>query len=175
MWLDIGPLKRNRDYRLLFFGQFVSSLGTMTSYVAVPYQIYEITKSPLLVGILGIIQLVPVLIFSLLGGVLADALNRKTLLWLSEVIMAIGAVGLAINACLPHPQVSVIFALAFSVQAAASVHRPALEALRQSLVEPDEYPAMGALSAFQSSFTSAFFYCCNNIRCAHFTCYYVVS
>ncbi len=154
MWLDLGPLKRHRNFRLLFTSQFVSGFGTMTSYVAVPYQIYQLTDSPLIIGALGIAQLVPVLLFSLVGGALADAVNRKTLLWLSEAVMALGALGLLINALLPEPSVALIFVLAFIVQSASSLHRPTLEALRQSLVEPEEYPAMGALSAFSYSFSA---------------------
>lgn len=154
MWIDLGPLKRHHNYRLLYTGHFVSSMGTMTSYVAVPYQIYELTHSALAVGVLGVVQLIPVLLFSLIGGALADAVNRKALLWISEAVMALGALGLVMNALLPQPQVTTIFALAFIIQSASALHRPTLEALRQSLVEPEEYPAIGALSAFQSSFSS---------------------
>ncbi|HEY9843244.1 MAG TPA: MFS transporter [Candidatus Obscuribacterales bacterium] len=153
MWLlDLGPLRRHRDFRLLYIGQFVSVLGTMTSYVAVPYQIYELTHNSLMVGILGVIQLLPVLVFGLIGGALADALNRKLLLWIADAVMGLGALGLLINALQPEPSVAAIFALAFAVQAGSAVHRPTLDALRQSLVTPEEYPAMGALSSFQGSF-----------------------
>ncbi|MBT9548400.1 MAG: MFS transporter [Candidatus Sericytochromatia bacterium] len=152
MWLDLGPLKRNPNFLLLYTGQFVSTLGTMTAYVALPYQVYQLTHSPLLVGLLGGVQLIPVLLFGLLGGALADALDRKRLLALSEAVMALGALGLVFNALSPTPSVGMIFALAFVTQAASALHRPTLEALKQSLVSPDEYPAMGSLSAFQGSF-----------------------
>lgn len=152
MWLDLGPLKRHRDFRLLYIGQFVSGMGTMTSYVAVPYQLYELTHNSAAVGVLGVVQLLPVLFFGLVGGALADALNRKYLLWAADAAMSLGALGLLVNALLPQPSVALIFALAFVVQAGSSVHRPTLDALRQSLVTPEEYPAMGALSSFQGSF-----------------------
>lgn len=153
MWLDLTPLRRHREFRLLFTGQFVSALGTMTTYVAVPYQLFQLTKSYPALGWLGVVQLVPVLIFSLLGGALADALDRKRLLVLSEALMALSALGLLVNALLPAPSVAAIFVLAFLGQAGSALHRPTLEALRQSLVEPEEYAAMGALSAFQGSFS----------------------
>jgi MFS family permease len=152
MWMDLTPLRRHRNFRLLYSGQFVSTMGTMTAYVALPYQLYKLTHSPLMVGLLGGVQLIPVLLFSLLGGALADALDRKKLLALSEGVMALSALGLILNALWPTPSIAAIFVLAFLTQAASALHRPTLEALKQSLVEPEEYPAMGALSAFQGSF-----------------------
>ena len=61
MLLDLAPLRRHRDFRLLFIGQFVSFFGSMITYVAVPYQVYQLTSSSLLVGLLGAVQLVPLL------------------------------------------------------------------------------------------------------------------
>ncbi|MBV8716214.1 MAG: MFS transporter, partial [Chloroflexi bacterium] len=69
--VDIRPL-RHRDFRLLFWGQLISTLGSQITYVAVPYQVYELTRSPLLVGLLGIVELVPVLALSMVGGLIAD-------------------------------------------------------------------------------------------------------
>src|SRR4051812_50201902 len=70
--MDLAPL-RNRDYRLLFVAQFVSFLGTMISYVALPYQVYRATGSSLSVGLLGVAELVPLLATAFIGGVLAGA------------------------------------------------------------------------------------------------------
>ena len=56
---DIDPLRRHRDFRVLYFGQFVSLLGSMLSYVALPYALFQLTHSPKLLGLLGVIQLVP--------------------------------------------------------------------------------------------------------------------
>ena len=103
MLLDLTPLRKYRDFRLLFIGQVVSFLGTMITYVAVPYQVYELTKSNLMVGLLGTVQPVPVLIFGLIGGSVADAMDRRRLLLISEALMSLGALGLAINAALPEP------------------------------------------------------------------------
>jgi hypothetical protein len=75
MLIDISPFKRHRDFRLLFIGQLSSFLGSMVSYMAVPYQVYQLTKSNALVGALGIAQLVPVLLFGLLGGAYAASLT----------------------------------------------------------------------------------------------------
>ena len=75
--VDVSPL-RHRDFRLLFWGRLVSFMGSQITYVAVPYQVYQLTHSPLLVGLLGVAELVPVLVLSMLGGAIADARDRRT-------------------------------------------------------------------------------------------------
>lgn len=153
MSLDISPLINHRNYRLLYTGQFISVIGTMTTYVAIPYQIHQLTQSPFLVGLLGAVQLIPVLLFSLIGGLLADSINRQRLLWLAELIMAMGVIGLVLNTLQSVPNLTLIFTLAFVIQAASAIHRPTIDAMRQSLVNKDEYAALGALGAFQGSFS----------------------
>ncbi len=152
MLIDLRPLRRYRDYRLLFVGQTVSFLGSMVSYVAVPYQVYELTHSTFQVGLLGAFQLVPVLAFGLIGGAVADAADRRRLMLASEALMALCALGLAVNAGLPRPSVAAIFVLSALSQAANGMHRPAMDALSQVLVEPADLPAMSALGSFRYSF-----------------------
>ena len=77
MLLDLTPLRRHRDFRRLFVGQLVSGFGSMLTYVAVPYQVYQLTSSSLMVGLLGTVQLVPLLLFGLWGGAYADAMDRR--------------------------------------------------------------------------------------------------
>ncbi|HEY3700217.1 MAG TPA: MFS transporter [Spongiibacteraceae bacterium] len=151
MLIDITPLKKYRDFRLLFIGQLISYLGTMVSYMAVPYQIYQLTKSNALVGALGLAQLGPVIIFGLLGGTYADRINRRKLILTCELIMASGIVLLLLNSLLPQPSVVAIFILAATMQAVVGFHRPAMEALTQKMVEPSDYAAVGALNSFRSS------------------------
>jgi MFS family permease len=151
MLLDLGPLRRHRNFRLLFAGQMVSFLGSMVSYVAVPYQIYELTRSSLLVGLISGVQLVPVLVFGLWGGSVADALDRRRLLILSEIVMSLGALALMLNALLPRPSVAAIFAVSFVMQAANAFHRPAMDALNQKLVALEEMAAVSALLSLRGS------------------------
>jgi len=151
MLIDIGPLRRQRDFRLLFIGQLVSFLGSMVSYMAVPYQVYQLTRSNAWVGALGIAQLVPVLLFGLLGGAYADRINRRRLLLSAESAMAVVVALLLLNSLLPHPSLTAIFVLVALLQAIAAFHTPAMEALTQKLVEPSEYAAAGALSGFRGS------------------------
>src|SRR5438045_4996246 len=94
--VDTSPL-RHRDFRLLFWGQLVSFLGSQITYVAVPYQVYQLTHSPLLVGLLGLAELIPVLVLSLVGGAIADALDRRTVVLLTEVAFAVLSALLLLN------------------------------------------------------------------------------
>lgn len=151
MLIDISPLKKYRDYRLLFIGQLISFLGTMVSYMAVPYQVYELTHSNALVGALGIVQLCPVIIFGLLGGTYADRINRRKLLLVSELILVVIVLLLLLNSSLPQPSVVAIFVLVAIMQAVNGFHRPAMEAMTQKMVEPRDYAAVGALGSFRSS------------------------
>jgi MFS family permease len=151
MFIDLNPLKKYRDFRLLFIGQLISYLGTMVSYMAVPYQVYELTKSTAMVGALGIVQLGPVIIFGLLGGTYADRINRRKLLLASEFIMASIIFLLLLNSCLAQPSVLAIFILVAIMQGVTGFHRPAMEALTQKMVEPGDYAAVGALSSFRAS------------------------
>src|SRR5919197_6125671 len=100
MFLNLAPLRRKRDYRLLYTGQLVSMFGSMITYVAGPYQVFELTHSSFTVGMLGAAQLVPLLLFALLGGAYADAMDRRRLLIVSEIIMACGSLALAMNGML---------------------------------------------------------------------------
>jgi MFS family permease len=151
MLINIAPLREYRDYRLLYFGQLVSFLGSMVSYVAIPYQVYELTKSNALVGALGIVQLVPVVIFGILGGTVADRLNRRKLLLISEALMCLLVLGLSINAVQAKPSIAVIFVLIAIFQAVLGFHRPAMDALTQKIVRPEHYAAVGALGSFRYS------------------------
>lgn len=152
MLIDLGPLRRNPAFRLLFASQFISALGTMVSYVAVPWQLYQLTQSNAQVGLLGLVQLVPVVVCGLLGGAVADRLDRKRLLIGSEAVMALCVAGLLANTLLPTPSVGAIYALVAVLQAASGFHRPALEALTQKLAHSDEYAAVSALSSFRGTF-----------------------
>lgn len=151
MLLDLTPLRIYRDYRLLFFGQAVSALGSMISYVAVPYQVYQLTKSSFYVGLLGAVQVVPILVLGLWGGSLADRMDRRKLLLWSELFMCIGTLGLVLNAWLPEPSLAAIFALAGFLQAVNAFHRPAMEAITQKLVRPEHYGAVAALATVRGS------------------------
>lgn len=151
MLLDIGPLRHNAAFRRLFASQFISGLGTMVSYVAVPWQIYQLTHSNAQVGLLGLVQLVPVVACGLLGGAIADRVDRKRLLISSEALMALCLAGLLANALTAAPSVLAIYALVAVLQGASGFHRPSLEALTQQLARPEEFAAVAALASVRGT------------------------
>src|SRR5262245_25831816 len=143
--IDLTPLRRHRDFRLLTAGQAVSFLGSMITYVALPYQVWQLTRSSLAVGLLGLAELGPVLAFGLLGGALADAHDRKRLVRAAELGLAGVSAALAANALLPRPQLWVLYLAAAAMAALTSVHRPALDSMTPRLVLREELPAASAL------------------------------
>ncbi|MGM9453586.1 MFS transporter [Legionella bozemanae] len=151
-FLDLSLLKKNRDFRLLYLGQFISFIGTMISSVALPYQIYQITQSTFLVGLLSLVQLLPLLITALIGGVFADRYNRRRLLIISELLLAIGCLILALNSYQTSPSLSLIFIISASMSAINGLHRPAFDSVMQQIVNPSDYKKMGALATFKFSF-----------------------
>ncbi len=96
--IDLTPLRRSRDLRRLVSGELVSVLGTQLTTVAVPYQVYQLTRSSLDVGLVSITQLFPLIAGSLLGGSAVDAMDRRRLLMVAQVLMAGCSAGLAVNA-----------------------------------------------------------------------------
>jgi MFS family permease len=151
MFANFAILKYNRDLRFLFFGQFISFFGTMITSVALPYQIYELTHSTLMVGLLSLCILLPLLITALLGGVIADRFERKFILIYAEVILAFGILVLAINAALPSPHLVILFLMGTCLSAINGLHRPALESLSQQMVKPEDFAAVGSLTMMKYS------------------------
>jgi MFS family permease len=118
----------------------------MVTYVAIPYQVYHLSGSSLLVGLLGLAELGPLLATAFLGGAFADAIDRRRMVKLTELALA-GASGvLLLNAAL-SPHVWVLFVVAAVMAALDGLQRPSLEALEPRLVERDELPSAGALSS----------------------------
>jgi len=151
MLLDLSPLKNNRDYRYLYFGQFISFFGTMMSFVALPYQVFELTQSTLAVGLLGIVELVPLLITAFIGGALADVMDRKKLLVYSELGLAFGCLLLLANALLAHPSLWLIYVVSGCLSALSGIHRPSLDAMMPRLVKHEEIQAAAILGTFKST------------------------
>ena len=151
MLLDISPLRKHRDFRFVFAGQFVSAFGSFLTYVALQVQIYRITKSSAIVGLLGAVQLVPLAITALWGGALADALDRRRLLLCCEVLLLCGSLTLAVNSTLSQPSVPLLFIVAAFMSAVGGFHTPALESLTPRLVGVEDLPAVSALSSLRGT------------------------
>src|SRR5271165_4309938 len=86
--IDLTPLRRSRDFRRLVSGELISVLGTQLTTVAVPYQVYQLTRSSLVVGLVSATQLFPLITGSLLAGSVVDAMDRRRLLMVAQVLMA---------------------------------------------------------------------------------------
>ena len=151
---DLTIFRRNPNFGYLYAGQLVSFFGTMITSVALPYQMYSETHSILMVGLLSLVQLIPLLFTALLGGVFADRYHRRLLLLISEAVLGVGSLLLAINAGFTAPHVWLIFVTAALMSAFNGLHRPALESIVQQIVKRDDFPAVSALGSFKYSFGS---------------------
>jgi MFS family permease len=151
--VDTRPLRR-RDFRNLWLGQMVSTIGAEIAVVAVPFQVYELTGSTALVGLLGLASLVPLLFVPLVGGAFADALDRRTVVLVTETGLAAVSVLFLVNALLPGPQVWALFVLQALAVAVYSFGRPALASLAPRLVPDEELAAANSLTSVYSSLSS---------------------
>ncbi len=149
--VDITPLRRHRDFRLLFVGRLVSFFGTMITVVAFPYQVYQQTHSVLLVGLLGVLEFAAILAFAMLGGALADASDRRSMVLLTEAGLMGCSLILAGNAALANPQVWVLFAVTVVWGGLDAVQRPSLDAMLPRLVDRNELTAAAALNSMRST------------------------
>jgi len=144
--IDVRPLRESKQFRLLYAGNVVSSIGSQVTVVAAPFQVYLITHSSLWVGLLGLAQVIPLIGGSLIGGALADAHDRRRVLLLAQVLLGATSLGLALNAGLSHPQVWIIFLLTTLQAAFSGLDRPTRSAATPSLVGPIRLPAALALN-----------------------------
>jgi MFS family permease len=151
MFLDLSPLRRHRDFRYVFSGQLISAFGSFFTYVALPVQIYELTRSSWAVGMVGAVQLVPLAATSLWGGALADAIDRRRLLLWSEALLMSGSIALLVNSSLHRPSVALLFVVAACMSAVNGFHRPALESLTQKLVPLDDLASVSALGSLRNT------------------------
>jgi MFS family permease len=148
--MDLRPL-RHRDFRALYTAQFVSLLGTMVTYVALPYQMFKLTGSSLAVGLLGLAELLPLLVTAFVGGALADSVDRRRMILVTEVGLGLGSATLALMALAGKPPVWALYAVSAVMSGLNGLQRPSLDALGSRLVAPDEIPAMASLAMLRGS------------------------
>jgi MFS family permease len=145
--IDLAPLKVSRDYRLLFLSQIISFFGSMMSFVVLPWQMYQLTHSSLLVGLLGVTEFVPTITMAFVGGALADYVDRRRMVLITELLMAVSSAALVLNSLLSRPQVWMLFLCATAIAGLNGLKRPSLEALTPRLLPPQLMPAASALRA----------------------------
>ena len=144
--IDTTPL-RNPSYRRLFGGVAATMLGQQMTLVAVPFQVYALTRSSLLVGVTSIVALVPLIVFGLLGGAIADAMDRRRLMLITSTGAAVTSTLLAVQALLPGGgNLAVLWVLAACVSGFAAVNQPTRSAVIPALVGPEGVAGANALA-----------------------------
>src|SRR3954454_6832923 len=133
---DTTALRESRELRSLVLGNFVSGMGTQASLVALPYQLYVQTKSPLLTGLLGAAELIPLMTMALVGGALADKVDRRRLLLLDQVALAAVAGALCAAAIAGNPPTWLLYVLGALMAGFGAVQNVARSAIVPNLVRP---------------------------------------
>ncbi|HEX3872905.1 MAG TPA: MFS transporter, partial [Solirubrobacteraceae bacterium] len=132
--INLDALRASREFRLLAIGQVLSGLGTQAALVAVPYQVFVLTHSAGLVGLLGAAELGPMVVVSLLGGAIADRIDRRLLLLAAQVDTILAAGALALITFAGHPPVILVFVLAGLLAGGSSLQLTAQSSIIPGLV-----------------------------------------
>jgi MFS family permease len=137
LFLDTTPLRRDRDYRWLWSGQVVNGIGNQVTRIALPYQVYVLTGSTLAIAALTLFQLIPILLFALGAGSLADAVDRRKLLMVTQAGLAACSLVLVLLALSGEPPVWTLFAVAFFAAGLSAVDQPTRSSAIPRLVPPE--------------------------------------
>jgi MFS family permease len=147
--IDISPLKKYPDFRNLWASGLISYLGSMVTYVAIPFQIKEITNSYIAVGIVGAIEIIPLILFGLYGGVLADYVDRKKMVWATEAAALVLSGILLLNSLSSEPKVWIIYVVAGLFASVDGLQRPSADAILPRIVGHKDLPAASALMSLR--------------------------
>src|SRR5947209_5895555 len=152
----LGPWRvlRNRNYSLLFWGQLISSAGTQMQVVAVAWQVYLLTHSAVALGLIGLVQAIPRLIFSLVGGVFADVFDRRKLLIVIEIVLALTSAILALCTAFHVINMVIIYSIVLIAASVSSFEFPARQAIIPTLVRREEMSDALSLSMVMMQLTS---------------------
>jgi MFS family permease len=143
--IDLTPLKKYPDFRNLWTAGLISYMGSMITYVALPFQLKELTGSYLAVGLLGVVEIVPLIVFGLYGGVLADSVDRKKMVWATEAGALVLVLVLLGNSLLGSPKTLAIYIVAALFAVVDGLQRPSMDAMLPRLVSHQDLPAASAL------------------------------
>ncbi|WP_437068856.1 MFS transporter [Streptomyces sp. enrichment culture] len=146
---DLAPWRASRDFRLLWVSGAISTFGSFLTFVALPVQIKELTGSAVAVGAIGAVELIPLIVFGLYGGALADALDKRALIVWTEAGQGVLSALLLVNALLPEPAVWPLYLVAALSSALVSVQRPALDSLWPRIVAHEHLPAAASLNSLR--------------------------
>jgi MFS family permease len=146
---DLTPWRASRDFRLLWSSGVVTMFGGFLTFVAVPVQMKELTGSTLAVGAIGLVELVPLILFGLYGGALADAFDRRKVIVWTEAGQGLLVALLLVNTLLPHPMVWPLYVIAALSSAQSGLQRPAQDAIVPRIVAHDQLTAAAALTGIR--------------------------
>lgn len=150
--IDLAPIRKYRDFRNLWASGLISYLGSMITYVAIPFQIKNMTHSYIAVGLSGAIELIPLIVFGLYGGLLADALDRKKMMWFTEAgLMGLTAI-LLLNSLQARPSLLLIYIVTGLFAAVDGLQRPSANAILPRIVRHEDLPAASAVMSLRYQF-----------------------
>lgn len=137
MALDVSALRASRDFRRLMVGETASGLGTQAVLVALPYQIFVLSHSATLVGLLGAFELGPMIVVSLVGGALIDRRDRRPVLAVAQVAMIVISAGLCVAAIAGEPPVILVLVLGGLLAGGSALDNITRGAIVPGLLGPD--------------------------------------
>lgn len=143
--VDLSPLRESVSYRALWAGQIVSLVGTNMRVVAVAFQVFAITRSTAAVGLVGLAEVVPLIVASVIGGALIDIMDRRKVMAIAHVLMMANSAALALATLLGSPSLALIYLLVAADGATTAIDEPARTAMFPSLLRPEQIPAAMAL------------------------------
>lgn len=141
------PALRSRDFRLLWIGQTISVAGGQMQFWALNWHIYALTHSPIALGLIGLFRVVPIVLFSLAGGVVADAHDRKKVYFFTQIVLASIAAALCGLTWAHHMTAAGIYALTAVAASALAFANPARQSLVPTLVPREHFPNAAALTS----------------------------
>ncbi|TVT10628.1 enterobactin transporter EntS [Amycolatopsis bartoniae] len=150
--IDVTPLRTSPGYRRVFTAQTLTVLTTALTNVAINVHVYQVTGSSVQVGLVSLAFGLALLAGLLVGGVLADRLDRRRLILGTRALVSLVLAGLAVNAAMPHPVLAVVYVAAVLAGAINGLGGSALMAAVPALVEPAQLAAAGALFTVTSQF-----------------------
>lgn len=148
VFVDLSPLKYP-NFRRLFFAQLISMLGSQMTMVTIPFQVYALTKSTFQTGLVSAVELVCLIATALWGGAIADKVDRRKIIIVSEIAMMALVLIMAANTFFGSPSLWLIYGLAGLISGINGFHRPAFEALTPVLVPKNEIAKVSSLLSFK--------------------------
>lgn len=137
---------QSRDFRLLWLGVFISGIGTQMQFVAINYQVYDMSQSPVALGSVGLFRVIPIIGLSLFAGLIADAVDRRRLLFVTQIFMMVIAAALAVLTATGVVNVWMIYLLTMLSAAAVAFDNPARQSLVPNLVPREHFANAASLN-----------------------------